>query len=89
MALGADRPSVLRLVLRECLSMALAGTLVGVAAALALSRYATTLLYQISPRDPGAFIASATAMIFLALLAAGIPARRAVRIDPARALRQE
>ena len=89
MALGADRPSVLRLVLRECLSMALAGTLVGVAAALALSRYATTLLYQISPRDPGALIASATGMIFLALLAAAIPARRAVRIDPARALRQE
>jgi ABC-type antimicrobial peptide transport system permease subunit len=88
-ALGADRPSVLRLVLRECLVMTLAGTVLGVGASLALGRYAASLLYEISPRDPGAVTVSAALMMTVALLAALVPARRAMLIDPVVALRQD
>ena len=88
-ALGADRPSVLRLVLRECLVMSLAGTVLGIGASLALGRYAASLLYEIGPRDPGALTVSAALMLTVALLAALIPARRAMQVDPVVALRQE
>lgn len=89
MALGADRRSVLRLVLRECFRLTLAGSALGIGISVALSRYATSLLYQISPRDPAAIALSATVMMAIALIAAAIPARRAMQIDPARALRQD
>lgn len=89
MALGADRPSVLRLVLQECLRLILVGSALGITISVALSRYVTSLLYEISPRDPAAIALSTTAMMAIALMAAAIPARRAMQIDPARALRQE
>lgn len=88
-ALGADRRSVLRLVLRECLKLTLAGSALGIGISVALSRYATSLLYEISPRDPTAIALSVAVMMVIALMAAAIPARRAMLVDPARALRQE
>ena len=64
-------------------------TVLGVGASLALGRYAASLLYEISPRDPGAVTVSAALMMTVALLAALIPARRAMLVDPVVALRQD
>jgi ABC-type antimicrobial peptide transport system permease subunit len=89
LALGATRPSVLWLVLRECLRLAALGTVVGLAAALALGRYARSLLFEISPTDVVAIAASVAIMLAVAALAGYLPARRAARTDVIAALRSE
>ncbi len=90
LALGAARRSVLLLVLRESLTLALLGTAIGLGAAVVLSRYVNTkLLYHIAPTDSIAMTAAAAIMLGVALLAGSIPARRAARLDPAAALRHE
>jgi predicted permease len=87
MALGAAPGKVLRLVLREGLTVAAAGVVLGCAAALAMTRLLGYLLFRVGPRDPVAFSA-ALVMIALASLAASfIPAWRAARMDPLEALR--
>jgi predicted permease len=89
MALGADSRGVLRMVLRQVAVMLLVGGLIGVAAAFALGRVAASLLYGVEGRDP-IVILSAVAVLGLFALAAGyIPALRASRIDPLKALRYE
>jgi predicted permease len=88
-ALGAERRAVLWLVLRECWLLTMVGTAAGLAASLALGRYVRTFLFQISPTDSVAMAAAALAMIAVASLAGAIPARRAARVDPVVALRQE
>ena len=87
MALGADAGSVLRLVLSRGLRLTTAGIAVGAAAALILTRLMGNLLYKVSPRDPLAYGFALLVLLGVALLACFLPARRATRVDPVRALR--
>jgi putative ABC transport system permease protein len=89
MALGARGGSVVTMVVRQAMLLASAGLLVGVAAALALSRTMTTLLFDLSPTDPLTFAAVATTLATVAFLASYLPARRAARVDPMVALRAD
>ncbi|HSJ16004.1 MAG TPA: ABC transporter permease [Longimicrobiales bacterium] len=89
MAIGADTPSIVRLMLRQGLLLGLTGTLLGVALALAVSRFLAAFLYGVSPFDPLTFIAFSTILLGAALLAAAIPALRAARVDPLVALHTE
>ncbi len=87
MALGANRADLLRLILSHGLSMTAGGVLLGAAAALLLTRLMGNLLYRVNPRDPLAFGLAFVAMAIAALAACLIPAWRASRTDPVRALR--
>ena len=89
MALGATRDDVIRGVLREGLTLALTGIGIGLAGALALTRYLTSQLYEVKPTDPLTFIAVSAAFAAIALVATFIPARRATKVDPMVALRYE
>jgi ABC-type antimicrobial peptide transport system permease subunit len=89
MALGAGEWSVRRLVLRQVGAMTIVGCVVGVIAALALGRTARSLLYGLEANDPVAVIGAAGVLAVVALSAAYLPARRASRVDPMRALRME
>jgi putative ABC transport system permease protein len=86
-ALGASPRDVLRTVLGRSLAVALAGTVAGLGLAVATTRFLTFWLEGVSPLDRGAFAAAAALMILIVLAASWIPARRAMRIDPLRALR--
>ena len=87
MALGADVPNLLRLVLSRGLTLTAGGVVFGAAVALALTRLLGNLLYQVSPRDPLAFGSALAVMTITSLAACFLPAWRATRTDPARALR--
>ena len=89
MALGAGRGDVQWMVLRESLWMVVAGLAAGIPAALALTRLVREALYGIQPNDPLSFVAAGVLMVAVAALTAWIPARRAARVDPMRALRCE
>ncbi len=89
MALGARSTSVLSMILRETLLLALIGIVAGLASAAALTRLAATLLYNLKPTDPLTFIAAASLLTLIALAAGFIPARRASTVDPISALRHE
>jgi putative ABC transport system permease protein len=90
MALGAHQGTVVRLVVREAMIMAIAGVVCGLLAALALARaIVSRLLFETSPHDPTTFVAVAAVLGAVALLAAYLPARRATRVDPIVALRAE
>jgi predicted permease len=89
LALGADCGDVQWMVLRESLWMVVAGMVVGIPAALALMQLVRQALYGIEPNDPLSFIAAGALMLVVAAVAAWIPARRAARVDPMRALRCE
>ncbi len=86
-ALGADKRDILRLVIGNGLALALAGTAIGLAGSLALTRAMSAMLYETSATDPLILTASAALFLTVALLASYIPARRATRIDPTEALR--
>jgi macrolide transport system ATP-binding/permease protein len=88
MALGAGASNVLRLVMSRGLALMLGGVLLGGAVALALTRLMGNMLYRVSPRDPLAFGAAFAVMTIAALAACCLPAWRAARTDPARALRE-
>jgi len=87
MALGANAAAVLRLVVSRGLRLTILGMAIGAIAALALTRLISTLLYKVSPRDPIAFGSALLILTAVALVACFVPALRAARIDPARALR--
>jgi len=89
MALGAQVKDVLKLVLRRGILLALVGIGIGVVAALGLTRYLSTLLFEVRPIDVPTFLIVAGVLILVALLACVIPARRAAKVDPLVALRYE
>jgi len=89
MALGAEPRAVLSLVARQAVALALAGTAVGVLAALAATRYIRALLYGVHPCDPLILTAVATLLLLVVLVACCLPARRATTVDPMVALRHE
>jgi ABC-type antimicrobial peptide transport system permease subunit len=89
MALGAQRRDVLKMVVKEGLSLTLTGVAIGLIAALGLTRLLGSLLYGVSPTDPLALGSVAVLFALVALAACYIPARRAVRVDPVVALREE
>jgi ABC-type antimicrobial peptide transport system permease subunit len=88
-AMGADRSSVLRLVLGEGMRLAALGAAIGLAGALGAARLVSGLLYGVSALDPVAFVAVPLVLVSVALLAVWLPARRAAGADPMRALRAE
>jgi predicted permease len=89
MSLGAQPAQVLRLVMGQGVKLALVGTAVGAAAALALSRWMRSLLFGVGPADPLTLVCVAILLVAVALLACYVPARRAMRVDPMTALRYE
>jgi putative ABC transport system permease protein len=89
MALGAKQLDVLRLVLRQGIVLAALGIGIGSAGALALTRFLSSLLYEVRPRDPVTFVMVSALLGAVALLATYLPARRASRVDPMVALRYE
>jgi putative ABC transport system permease protein len=89
MALGAPRSSVAAAVVGRGVGLASAGVLVGLAAALLLSRFVESLVYGVSTRDSVTFVAVPLVLTVVAAIASYLPARRATRIDPVRALRVE
>jgi predicted permease len=89
MALGATASQVVRLTLGEATAHTALGIALGGFAALGLSRLLRSLLFATSPNDPGTFGLTAFTLVAIALLAAYLPARRALDIDPAISLRQE
>jgi predicted permease len=88
-ALGARGREVVWLVLRGTVGLVGLGTLAGIAAVIAASRLVRSLLYGVEPNDPGNLILAVTALLLVAALAAYVPARRASRLDPTVALREE
>jgi ABC-type antimicrobial peptide transport system permease subunit len=89
MALGANAGDVLRLVLRQALILVGVGLATGLMLALALSRLLDSLLFDLSATDPVTYTAIALILGAVALVASWLPARRATRVDPLRALRTE
>ncbi|HSQ20575.1 MAG TPA: FtsX-like permease family protein, partial [Blastocatellia bacterium] len=88
-ALGAGAGDVMRLILRLGFCLALTGVIVGVGAALALTRLMSSILYCVSPTDPLTFAFSSVVLAGVAVGACLVPARRATRVDPITALRCE
>jgi len=89
MALGADAPRVVRMILRDALIPTSLGIASGLAAAMAASRYLASLLYDIKPTDPATYILASLALAAVGFAAALMPARRAARVDPMHVLRSE
>ena len=89
MAVGAQRSDVLQLIVRQGMGVTLLGVVLGLAAAFALTRLMANLLYAVSATDAGTFVAVSSLLVFVALLACFLPARRASGVDPMIALRTE
>ena len=89
MALGAQRNAVLRHVVGQALRMTAVGLVVGVVAALALTRLLSRFLFDVPASDPGTFVAAAIVLMSAAIIASYVPARRATYVDPLVALRAE
>ena len=89
MALGADRADVLKLVLKEGFKLTAIGLVVGLAGAVALTRSLSTLLFGVQATDPASFVAVSAVLLSVGLLASYLPARRATKVDPLVALRNE
>ena len=88
-ALGADRRHVVRMVMGEAGGLLAAGLAIGVPAALAVTRFASALLFGVTPRDPATLAAAVVGLAVVAALASYVPALRASRLEPIEALRDE
>src|SRR6267154_1817040 len=88
-ALGAQRREIFRLVLRQGITLTIFGAIVGITAAIGVTRYLGSLLYGVAATDPLTFVTIAFTLVAVALLAGYIPSRRAMRVDPVVALRYE
>jgi len=89
MALGARASNVLSLIMKNGLALVLTGIVIGVASALMLTRFLSTLLFGIQPNDSVTFVIVSAVFFVIAMVAALIPALRATRVDPLIALRYE
>jgi putative ABC transport system permease protein len=89
MALGARAADVVRLMLREGMGPVVSGTAVGMGAAVVVTRGIRTLLFGVTPLDSVSFLSAPAVLTAVALLACYVPARRATRVDPIVALREE
>jgi putative ABC transport system permease protein len=89
MALGAERRDVLKLVLKQGLKLISAGVTIGLIASLGLTRVMKNLLFEVSATDPPTFVVIALILTIIALLACWVPARRATKVDPVVALRND
>jgi predicted permease len=89
MALGGQRADVMRMILRLGLQLVAGGLVIGVTASLATNRLLVSQLWNVSPTDPLTFAAGIAIVVAIGVLACWVPARRAVRIEPMTALRQE
>jgi putative ABC transport system permease protein len=89
MALGANQPAVIRLVVGEGLMLAAAGIAAGLAGSLLVTRALETMLYEVAPTDPGVLAATCAGVLVVTVLASLVPALQATRVDPAVALRTE
>jgi len=88
MALGAQKSDVLGLVLRQGMTLTVIGVIVGLAGAFGLTRVIGNLLYGVAATDPTTFLAIPLLLLFVALIACYLPARRATKLDPTIALAQ-
>lgn len=88
-ALGAQRGTVLRMVLWQGLALGAVGVVIGTAGGMALSKIIAAQLFELKATDPATYVGAALLMIAVACLACYIPARRAMRVDPIVALRYE
>jgi ABC-type antimicrobial peptide transport system permease subunit len=88
MALGAAQSSVLRLILKQGMSLVMTGVLIGLAAAVLAGRLLSTMLYGVSTTDPISVVGALSILSAVALLACYLPARWATRVDPLAALRE-
>jgi ABC-type antimicrobial peptide transport system permease subunit len=88
-ALGAQKSAVMKLILGEGAILVSAGLLIGLAASAALSEFMNSLLFAVSATDPLIYLLMTILVAGIALVASGIPARRATKIDPIRTLRSE
>jgi len=89
MALGAQRTDVLREIVGHGVRLAMLGLCIGVVAAIVVTRWMSSVLFDITPTDPLTFVAVAVVLVTVAFLASYVPARRAMRVDPMLALRYE
>ena len=89
LALGAEPGALRRVVMRQGMLLTAVGVVVGVAGALALTRTIQSLLFEVSTTDPVVFTAIPLLLVFVSLLACYTPARRATKVDPLVALRDE
>jgi predicted permease len=89
LALGAGRGEVLRMVMSQAGRLVVAGVALGLVAAVLASRLLRAQLFEVAPTDPATYVLVATGLLIVSLLASWIPARRASRIDPMTALRQD
>jgi ABC-type antimicrobial peptide transport system permease subunit len=89
MALGARRPDIVRLVLRQGLTLVGIGLVLGLAGSVGVTRFLKTLLFGVTATDPVTFVGISALVVLVALAACYLPARRATRVDPMQALRYE
>jgi macrolide transport system ATP-binding/permease protein len=89
MALGAQKRHLMKLVVRHGIFLSLGGVALGMAGAFAVTRFLAKMLYNVRPNDPETFVAVSALLLLVALAACGVPALRAIRVDPLVAIRNE